>query len=721
TGYFESSLTLSFYPPPPGGPVPPEPSKVVPIWTKYVQASLPVVSATATVPRNASAASLELWSYGFGSTGGDEFWWASAAPARSVDLSLDGTPFVAAYPFPSLNTGGVDLFLWRPLPAAYTLSYRPQTINLTGALGAIDGTHTYNVTIGNRHATDPWWTAGTLLLWTDPNVSGAALVSSGATWPSPMNSGTTVTSATSFHFSSTLTTSAGPVGVATQGSGTFRETEVSTVGGMNGTSWTNISQSSGLATQTTVTGPNGTAFANSTRKFTFSTDLGSRFVESSNTGGGYPIEGNATIFMLNFQQEWTELATWATVPAGGPRVSSSETIDNEVSGANGIFSTEEKLTSATASPQVLAYTLIQSATPKYTAELRNDATGTSGYARVLTGSDYQPTDPNLSETILENRLTTVPAPLGVVVTTTPDPVDLGQTVTLSAIARGGAGVYGYSWSGLPPGCGPSASAFVTCAPSLPGTYAPVAVVTDSSGASAPSAGGLVVVAPRLGATLVASAPGSDVGLALSFAVAISGGVPPFACSWSVGGTPSTAPCNQSVPATTSVAGSIVATVFVTDGTGALVNATSPAIPIHDALIALLQPVDPTAHARVGVASNYTVAVEGGTAPVALTWYLGDSVLPGFNGTSLSFVPDKTGNLSISVRAVDAAGGATRSNALTVPVAGAASSNTTGPNPGSSSSSETVFWVAVGLAALAGVEAIFLLARYLPPKPPSRQG
>ncbi|MCI4322342.1 MAG: hypothetical protein L3K05_08575, partial [Thermoplasmata archaeon] len=50
---------------------------------------------------------------------------------------------------------------------------------------------------------------------------------------------------------------------------------------------------------------------------------------------------------------------------------------------------------------------------------------------------------------------------------------------------------------------------------------------------------------------------------------------------------------------------------------------------------------------------------------------------------------------------------------------AARSNGTGPSPhGGSTGSDTTFWLAVGLGALAGVEAIFLIARRIPPRPPA---
>jgi hypothetical protein len=715
-GTFATTVTLSFYPPPGGAPVPLEPSKVIPLWTKYVQASLPVVSGTATVPSDASAVSLQLWAYGMGSNSGDEFWWASPTPERAVELSLDGNPLAAVYPFPYVNMGGVDLFLWRPVPAAYTLCDRPYALNLTGAIGALDGTHTYNVTIGGRHAPDPWWTGGSLLVWTDPAVTGATLTSSGATWPSPNTVGGTVTSTTSFHDQSTLTTSAGPVNVSTTGSGSFREVQTQYTGGTNATSWANITQTSSLSTQTTVLGPNGTGFANSTRAFNFGTDLGNKFVESSSTGGGYPIIGNATTYMLQFQQEWTELGTTLSVDSMGVRSSSSDAVDNEVTGADGIFSVEEQLASATAQPTFLAYSLIQGSTPKYTAERTDGPLGASGYAHIMSASDYQPTDPNLAETILENRFDTVPLPLTASVRASPDPLDVGQSITILASVTGGVGTYAYSWTNLPSGCAASSAALIACAPTSAGTFLPSVAVADSSGDAVQTAPSVIVVSPALNATVGPSTPGSDVGRPLSFSAAITGGTPPYACSWTVGGIVATDPCNASVPADTSVPGSITAAVSVTDAAGEVANASSGSVTVHAPLLLVWDPANATA--TVGVAATYSLTVDGGTAPFVLTWYEGSSALSGLNGTSATLVPTAVGNLTISVRVADAAGGSASSTPLSVTVQ-AARSNGTGPTSGGGSTgSDTTFWLAVGLGALAGVEAIFLIARRIPPRPPS---
>jgi hypothetical protein len=715
-GYFETSLTLSFYPAPAGAPVPSEPTEVVPLWSKqFVKPTATTVTANSTVPDNASAVTLELWAYGFQN---DEFWWAAASPARSVDISVDGSPFAAVYPFPYVNTGGVDLFLWRPIPAVFTLSDRPYDVNLTGALGALTGRHTYTATIGNRDANSDWLVEGTLLVWTNASVSGASLTGHAATFPNPVVSGSTTSSSTSFRDNSTLATAAGPVDVSTSVTGSFQQTETSVTGPTNGTSWENLSQMSTMTDRTVAAGPNATVYANSTRAFLMSTDLGSRFVVSSTTGGSYPIKGNGTTSMLDVQQQWTELTTSASLGLLGPGPSTSDAVDNEVTGANGIWSAEESISSAGASPTLIAVTFVESATPKYTAETISGPGGSSGYTHLMVGSVFAPTNANGAETILENRLDTTPVPLVAIVTSTPDPVDAGENVTLSAVAHGGAGVYAFTWTDLPSGCTNGSSAVVTCRPGFPGVLMPVVTVRDSLGDQVSSAPAAVVVSPRLNASVFASVPGADVGGALSFSAEVSGGTPPYLCNWTVpGGFPTIESCGGPVPAVTTVSGPVSASVSVTDSTGATETVSSPPVEIHGPLLLYLTADATNGTATVGTPTTFTVAVSGGTAPVALSWYDGTTVLAGSNGTTLTYTPGASGNLSLSVRATDADDENATSNVVTVPVTAATgSTGTPGGSGNSSSPYDATFWVAVALAAIAVFEAVFLIGMRRPPKP-----
>ena len=83
--------------------------------------------------------------------------------------------------------------------------------------------------------------------------------------------------------------------------------------------------------------------------------------------------------MLNFQQQWTEFDTAASTGFGGPSTSTSHSVDDEVTGANGVWVATETVASAGASPSIQAFTFSQSATPKYTTESTSGPDGAFGY------------------------------------------------------------------------------------------------------------------------------------------------------------------------------------------------------------------------------------------------------------------------------------------------------------------------------------------------------
>jgi hypothetical protein len=708
-GYFETSLTLSFYPAPAGGPLPSEPTEILPLWDEYIKPTEPIVSANATVPRNASAAALELWTYGFGPNGGDEFWWASRTPQRAIDVSLDGNPFAAVYPFPYVNTGGVDLFLWRPIPAAFTLSDRPYEVNVSGALADLEGRHTYNASINGRNTTDDWYVAGALLIWTNGSVSGASEGPgpSGASFPVAAGSGT-VTSSASFQYNSTLTTTAGPVYVSSSEASAFREATTTAIATGNGTSWQNITQTSTFSDWTVSRSANGTTYANSSRAFGFGTDLGAS--ESVSTASGsYPLYGNVTTSMLSFDQDWTEATAVQTVGPTG-RSATFDDLDNEVLGANGIFDQEVEIPSMGASEEVVAYPLIESATPTYTAE---STSGGGGYSHVMAGSDFDPTNVDLAETLLQNRFDTIPVPLSVGASASLDPVDQGHGTLLLASPRGGVGVDRYAWSDLPAGCVSANSSLLSCTPSSTGTFAPTVTVSDSAGDVATSTPAVLVVEPPLLATVVASGVGADLGGSLSYSADVSGGSPPYACAWTINGVPALGGCAGPIAAGTEVTGPVNASVSVTDATGVTLNASSASVTVNGPL--LLHVSASNASVAAGTVAGFSLSIEGGTPPFVITWLEGTSPLLGRNGSTLTLVPTTPGPLNVSARVVDAAGIGVASNVATTSVVNAPGSPASNGNGGSSSDLNTpLFWAAVALAAVAGIEAVLLVAKSLPP-------
>ncbi len=71
-------------------------------------------------------------------------------------------------------------------------------------------------------------------------------------------------------------------------------------------------------------------------------------------------------------------------------------------------------------------------------------------------------------------------PLGVALSANPSIVYIGQSVTFTARANGGAPPYVYYWSGLPPGCGMPYTPNVTCNAMTTGAFAVSVTVNDTA-------------------------------------------------------------------------------------------------------------------------------------------------------------------------------------------------------------------------------------------------
>jgi hypothetical protein len=175
---FTSALSLRFYPA--AGFAPAEPNAVVQVWNySTLEPGRESATATVTVPADTAQAYLEVYPYGYGA---DEFWYADEPQFRSVNISVGGTPVAYVQPFPYINTGGIDLFAWRPIAADLTLDDRPYVLDLDAALGIVDGTRTWTVTIAPTVTSGSYWhVSADLLLYASSKVRGATLTGYGWT------------------------------------------------------------------------------------------------------------------------------------------------------------------------------------------------------------------------------------------------------------------------------------------------------------------------------------------------------------------------------------------------------------------------------------------------------------------------------------------------------------------------------------------------------------
>ncbi len=191
TGMIYGSATLLFYPADAAYPASVTPTAVLSLaanTTTRVSSTTDKQAATFTLPRNITRAYLDVVSQ---SQSSDEFWYtcvpSDVAGAlencgnsgfRETEISIDGVPAGVAPVYPWIYTGGIDPYLWEPLPGVETLNFKPYRVDLTPFAGLLsDGTpHTVAVSVFN--ADSGFDEASTLLLYTDPKL---ATVSGGIT------------------------------------------------------------------------------------------------------------------------------------------------------------------------------------------------------------------------------------------------------------------------------------------------------------------------------------------------------------------------------------------------------------------------------------------------------------------------------------------------------------------------------------------------------------
>ncbi len=160
-GVQDNWITFLFYPIPAGGTGPSYANEIEPLF----QFNGDPASAAITIPKDASAVVLQMIAIG------SEFWYTEDPDFTAVTVAI-GSHDVASYlQYPWINSGGIDLFSWRPIYPVNMLNHQWEYFNLTGALGLIEGhkTLTASAPSGSLGAD----VIANLLIYTNPQVTGA--------------------------------------------------------------------------------------------------------------------------------------------------------------------------------------------------------------------------------------------------------------------------------------------------------------------------------------------------------------------------------------------------------------------------------------------------------------------------------------------------------------------------------------------------------------------
>jgi hypothetical protein len=157
------------------------------------------LSKTLTLPTNVESAYLDVIAQ---SQSNDEFWYlcvpsdlAAALQScgstgfRETEVSIDGQPAGVAPVYPWIYTGGIDPFLWEPIPGVQTLNFKPYRVDLTPFAGLLSDGQQHSVALSVFNANSYFAATATLLLYTDPGaekVAGSVVRNELTAEPAPM-------------------------------------------------------------------------------------------------------------------------------------------------------------------------------------------------------------------------------------------------------------------------------------------------------------------------------------------------------------------------------------------------------------------------------------------------------------------------------------------------------------------------------------------------------
>jgi hypothetical protein len=204
TGIIFASASLEFYPVVKGQTAPVTADEVLALsagpsgGTVALGSTSSTLSGTFTMPTNVQTAYLDVYAQ---SQSGDEFWYTcvpsdvaselqscSNTAFRETEITIDGQPAGVAPVFPWIFTGGIDPFLWFPIPGLQTLNFTPYRVNLTPFAGLLSNGQPHTVSLSVYNANNFFSATASLLLYLDSGSTRTtgAITQDTLTGPSPL-------------------------------------------------------------------------------------------------------------------------------------------------------------------------------------------------------------------------------------------------------------------------------------------------------------------------------------------------------------------------------------------------------------------------------------------------------------------------------------------------------------------------------------------------------
>jgi hypothetical protein len=204
TSTIYASASLEFYPLARGEAAPVTANQVLALsagpsgGTVALNTGSSTLSGTFNFPPNVQSAYLDVYAQGQST---DEFWYTCVpndvatelescgnTGFRETEIAIDGQPAGVAPVYPWIFTGGIDPFLWFPIPGVQTLNFTPYRVNLTPFAGLLSNGKPHTVSLSVYNADSYFSATASLLLYLDPDtpqITGAVTKNT-LTAPSPV-------------------------------------------------------------------------------------------------------------------------------------------------------------------------------------------------------------------------------------------------------------------------------------------------------------------------------------------------------------------------------------------------------------------------------------------------------------------------------------------------------------------------------------------------------
>ena len=202
-GIIYANAALEFYPVSASHPAPVTADVVVPVNggggdAGTLNTTSDTISQSLNLPRNVERVYLDVIAQ---SQSNDEFWYfcvpndqtsnlesCGNTAFRETEIWIDGKPAGVAPVYPWIYTGGIDPYLWEPIPGVQTLDFKPYRVDLTPFAGILSdgGTHTVAVSVYN--ANSYFLATANLLVFEDHGASTVTggLLTNTLTEPNPV-------------------------------------------------------------------------------------------------------------------------------------------------------------------------------------------------------------------------------------------------------------------------------------------------------------------------------------------------------------------------------------------------------------------------------------------------------------------------------------------------------------------------------------------------------